>query len=55
MRRWIRGEAPDPPPDLTEWERPLHQRISAGMAPIEPERVDVAIRALASRSPEDSA
>jgi glyoxylase-like metal-dependent hydrolase (beta-lactamase superfamily II) len=36
----VRGEAVRPAPDLAEWERPLHARITPAVPPAPPARVD---------------
>ncbi|SEG80754.1 Glyoxylase, beta-lactamase superfamily II [Thermomonospora echinospora] len=37
----IRGEAPEPPPNLADWERPIFERANAGLPPGRPEPVRV--------------
>jgi glyoxylase-like metal-dependent hydrolase (beta-lactamase superfamily II) len=41
---FIRGEAPGPPPALTDVERALHAKVAAGLQPAPPVRVDRAVR-----------
>jgi glyoxylase-like metal-dependent hydrolase (beta-lactamase superfamily II) len=39
----IRGELTGAPPVLLDWERPLHARVTRGLAPAPPARVDQAV------------
>jgi len=40
----IRGEAVGPPPNFTDFERELHDRVAAGLPPAPPVRVDREVR-----------
>lgn len=40
----IRGHAPGPPPNFTDFERELHAQVAAGLAPAAPVRVDREVR-----------
>jgi glyoxylase-like metal-dependent hydrolase (beta-lactamase superfamily II) len=42
---YVQGEETGPPPDLTDWERPLFERVAAGLPgdPVPPVRVDRAV------------
>ena len=39
--RFLRGEAPGPPPDLTDWERPLFEQVSRQLPAVFPAPVRI--------------